>query len=148
MLGDSEPRRAGHPSDGAVPGVAGVTEQSIVVLFTDLVGSTRLLTSLGAAGPETIALQHLGARQTLVEHCSGRVIKNTGDGVMAVMPSAKAAMDCGVAIQREMDAAAPSDPVGGRVVRIGITAGDAFSNDGDWFGACVIEAARLCAAAK
>src|SRR5207248_1242552 len=32
-------------------------------------------------------------------------------------------------------------------VRIGISAGDAMAVENDWFGGCVVEAARLCAAA-
>jgi DNA-binding NarL/FixJ family response regulator/class 3 adenylate cyclase len=124
-----------------------VSAQTIVVLFTDLVSSTKLLTSLGPDGPETIALHHLADLEELTRANGGVVVKNTGDGIMATYPSAAAALDGAVAIQRRLDGAVAADPVGGRIVRIGISAGDATPVESDWFGGCVVEASRLCAAA-
>ena len=124
-----------------------MSTRTIVVLFTDLVQSTRLLTSLGEEGPAAIAQQHLSQLQEIVGYHEGAVIKTTGDGVMAVLPSASMALDCAVDIQRRLDGNAAGVPVGGRMVRIGISAGDATEVKGDWFGRCVNEAARLCALA-
>ena len=125
-----------------------MTTQTSVVMFTDLVGSTALLTRLGERGTEVIAGQHLASLSATVTEHGGTVVKNTGDGIMATFPSCAAALDCAVSIQRQLDAADVKDEVGGRVVRIGISAGDADGSDGDWFGKCVVEASRLCARAS
>jgi serine/threonine-protein kinase len=125
-----------------------VNTSAIVVLFTDLVGSTRLLTTLGARGPETVGPEHLSALQEYIRASDGTLVKSTGDGVMATFPSAAAAMDCAAALQRHFDGADAQESIGGRVVRIGISAGDARESDGDWFGSCVVEASRLCGMAR
>lgn len=125
-----------------------MTTQTIVVMFTDLVGSTALLTRLGARGTEVIAGHHLASLSSTVTEHGGEVVKNTGDGIMATFPSCASALDCAVFIQRLLDAADVKDEVGGRVVRIGISAGDADGSNGDWFGKCVVEASRLCAKAR
>ena len=124
-----------------------MTTQTIVVMFTDLVGSTALLTRLRARGTE-VAGHHLAQLSSTVLENRGSVIKNMGDGIMATFPSCAAALDCAVSIQRQLDAADIKDDVGGRVVRIGMSAGDADGSDGDWLGKCVVEASRLCARAK
>ncbi|HEX5369783.1 MAG TPA: adenylate/guanylate cyclase domain-containing protein, partial [Dehalococcoidia bacterium] len=116
-------------------------------MFTDLVRSTSLLTKLGQRGVEVIAGQHLVWLSSAVHEYHGTVVKNTGDGIMATFPSCAAALDCAVSIQR-LDAADAHADVGGNVVRIGISAGDADGENGDWFGRCVVEASRLCAAAS
>src|SRR5262245_14168020 len=121
--------------------------RTVVILFTDLVESTRRLASLGPTGPEAIAIDHLGHLQRLIADTGGNVVKSTGDGVMASYLSASGAIDGAVSIQQSIDSEAAEAPIGGRVVRIGISAGDAFTVNGDWTGPCVVEAARLCSAA-
>ena len=75
-----------------------VTLQTIVVMFTDLVGSTALLTRLGARGTDVIAGRHLPLLSAKVAEHTGTVVKNTGDGVMATFPSCAAAWAGAVAI--------------------------------------------------
>ncbi len=118
---------------------------TVSVLFTDIVGSTELLGRLGERDYDDVRRRHFAALRTaLVDH-DGTEVKNTGDGLMAVFRSAVDAVDCAVAMQRE----ARNVEAGGRPVgmRVGLSAGEATEEHGDWFGTPVVEAARLCAAA-
>ncbi len=86
---------------------------------------------------------HFGLLQARVERSGGRVVKTLGDGIMAVFGSASAALDCAVSVQRGV---ARGDA---RLsVRVGLAAGDVMVEDGDCFGAPVVEGARLCAFAQ
>ena len=71
-------------------------------------------------------------------------MKNLGDGLMVVFRAASAALSCAVAMQQgiERDSRRREHPVG---LRVGVSAGEVSSEDGDYFGEPVIEAARLCA---
>ena len=76
----------------------------------------------------------------------GEEVKTTGDGLMVVLDSAGAALDCAVGIQQ---AVARRNRLDGPdlEVRVGAAVGDASSEDDDWYGPPVVEAARLCASA-
>jgi class 3 adenylate cyclase/DNA-binding CsgD family transcriptional regulator len=120
--------------------------ETIALLFTDLVGSTELMSGLGAGLADDVRRDHFARLETSVHRAGGRTVKNLGDGIMAVFDSASAAIDCAVAIQREVER--PARRAGARLsVRIGVAAGDVLVEDGDCFGAPVVEGARLCAVA-
>ncbi len=118
---------------------------TVTVLFTDLVGSTELLSRVGEAAADDLRREHFVLlRAALAEH-AGREIKNLGDGLMVVFDGVNAALDAAVAMQQAMAAR----PVGSEPmeIRIGVAAGEAEAEDGDYFGLPVVEAARLCAKA-
>jgi len=82
------------------------------------------------------------------EH-SGRVFKNTGDGLLAEFPSVVDAVRCAAELQRAMidrEAGIPEDRRIG--FRIGINLGDVIVEDDDIFGDGVNIAARLEALAE
>lgn len=114
------------------------------MLFTDLVGSTALRSRLGDAAVEELRREHDRLLAGAVGGASGRVVKGTGDGLMAVFDSAANALDASVVIQQAIydfnERGAFPEPVG---VRIGVSAGDIIREEGDCFGSPVIEAARL-----
>jgi len=117
------------------------------VLFTDLVGSTALRSRVGEAAAETLRRKHDRLLAGAVQEHHGTVVKHLGDGIMATFSAAADAVGAAVAIQRAITRhnRSGTEPLG---VRVGISAGDvAFEND-DCFGTPVIEAARLCAAAR
>lgn len=118
---------------------------TVTVVFTDIVGSTALLGRLGEREYDEVRRRHFAALRTALADHDGTEVKNTGDGLMAVFRSAVDAVDCVVTMQR----AARTVEAGGRQVsmRIGVSAGEATEEHGDWFGTPVVEAARLCAAA-
>src|SRR3712207_8537996 len=73
------------------------------------------------------------------------MVKTLGDGVMAVFTLASSAVECAVAAQRrfsvkEIDVSLPG-------LRAGVATGEATVEEGDFHGAPVVEAARLCSAA-
>ena len=79
----------------------------------------------------------------VTEH-RGRVVKNTGDGLLSEFPSAVDAMRCAIELQREMIARNAAAPTERRIeFRIGINLGDIIIEEGDIFGDGVNIAARL-----
>ena len=116
--------------------------RTVSVLFSDVVGSTELRSSLGdERADEVFGRHHQEQCQAVATH-AGTVVKALGDGLMAVFDSAADAVDAAASLH------AVPDPDGvGLVVRVGVSAGDARMEDGDWFGLPVVEASRLCGAA-
>jgi adenylate cyclase len=79
----------------------------------------------------------------LAEH-RGRIVKTTGDGVLAEFPSVVDAVCCAIEVQREMAARNRPLPPDKRIeFRIGINLGDVIVEGGDIFGDGVNLAARL-----
>ncbi|HEX5615568.1 MAG TPA: AAA family ATPase [Acidimicrobiia bacterium] len=123
------------------------TSRTCTILFTDLVGSTELRASLGDDEFDVRRRAHDQLlADTIVRH-GGEVVKFGGDGVMAVFTSAADALSCGVAVQQGVtrDRRHDTEPL---VVRVGVSAGDVADEDGDFHGTPVVEAARLCDAAR
>ena len=119
----------------------------IVVMFTDLVGSTELSSRLDPGDAETLRQAHFAVLRKAVTDYQGHEVKNLGDGLMVTFPSASAALAGAVAVQQGIAAHNRLAPKALQV-RIGISAGEAVLDDGDYFGEPVVEAARLCAAAN
>ena len=121
--------------------------KTIALLFTDLVGSTELASALGLARSDGLRREHFADLRDAIEQTGGREIKNLGDGLMAVFPSATGALACAVAIQHGVER---RNALGGPelAVRVGAAIGDASTEGGDWYGPPVVEAARLCASAS
>jgi len=82
------------------------------------------------------------------EH-SGRIVKNTGDGLLAEFPSVVNALRCAAEIQRAITNREAGMPEDRRIrFRIGINLGDVIVEDDDIFGDGVNVAARLEALAE
>ena len=120
---------------------------TVVICFTDIVGSTELLTRLGDEAFDDVRRRHFEVLERQVDAHGGEVVKNLGDGIMVSFGSASDAVSAGVAMQRAVDAAARGAAADSLTVRVGISAGDATQEGDDWFGAPVVEGARLCGAA-
>jgi class 3 adenylate cyclase/DNA-binding CsgD family transcriptional regulator len=121
--------------------------RTVSLLFTDLVASTALANEVGAERAGALVRDHLQTLDRLIERAGGQSVKSLGDGVMAVFGSARQAIDCAVSMQRMMHATAGQQrrPM---AMRIGIGCGDASLDGDDYHGRPVVEAARLCAAAR
>ena len=117
---------------------------AINVVFTDLVGSTEMSSRLGPEPTEALRVVHFDLLRGAIAAHGGTEVKNLGDGLMAVFPSLTSSLDGGVAMQQAIERhnASGNEPLG---IRVGISAGDATEEDGDYFGEPVVEAARLCA---
>ncbi|MGH9036207.1 MAG: adenylate/guanylate cyclase domain-containing protein, partial [Acidimicrobiia bacterium] len=117
------------------------------VLFTDLVGSTDLMTRVGEGAYDELRRAHFAALRHAVERAGGEEVKNTGDGVMATFGSVVDAIGGAVAMQQATEGQARSAeaPLS---IRVGVSLGEVTFEDGDVFGSPVVEAARLVAAAR
>src|SRR5947209_6199961 len=119
---------------------------TLSVLFTDLVGSTELLTRLGPTADDLRRTHFVALRGAVAAH-RGEEIKSLGDGLMVAFTSAADALGCGVTMQQAVDRLNRRQPTTPLSIRVGVSAGDVTREDGDLFGQPVVEAARLCDAA-
>jgi class 3 adenylate cyclase/pimeloyl-ACP methyl ester carboxylesterase len=110
------------------------------VLFTDLVDSTARAASMGDAKWKLVLDRHDAVIRGAVGHCGGTVVKGTGDGVFALLPSATAALQVAERVRRELAAEE-------LVARIGIHVGDVDHRGDDISGLAVHIAARVMATA-
>lgn len=114
-------------------------------LFTDIVGSTQLMESLGDEKWRRLLGRHDQLLRERITEAGGEVIKQTGDGFFAAFERPQAALQAAVAIQRAL-----ADEIVAPDVRIGFHTGGAFhptGNEADYGGQGVHMAARIGAAA-
>jgi class 3 adenylate cyclase len=79
----------------------------------------------------------------------GRVVKHTGDGVLASFHRVDAALRAGIRIQQQLELEARgANATEVLEVRIGINPGNPVERSDDIFGVAVAVAARLCALAE
>ena len=122
-----------------------------VVLFTDLVDHTHMMSDLGdGRGRELLREHETITREVLREH-GGTELKTLGDGFMASFTRITEALGCAVNLQQRFtrrNARVASFDEPPLKVRIGINAGEPIEGDGDLFGATVILAVRIASAAQ
>jgi class 3 adenylate cyclase/tetratricopeptide (TPR) repeat protein len=124
---------------------AGVATETVTVVFTDLVGSTELMSRRGEAAADDLRREHFGLLRTAVAEHGGREVKNLGDGLMVVFDAVTGALACAVAMQQAIAGRAlDTEPLS---IRVGVASGDAEFDNDDYFGLPVVEASRLCAKA-
>ncbi|HET9577981.1 MAG TPA: adenylate/guanylate cyclase domain-containing protein [Usitatibacter sp.] len=117
------------------------------ILFADVSGSTSLYERLGDQRAREAIESLLGAIRKSVALQQGRVVKTIGDEIMAVFPSADAAMQAACDMQIRVGEAAPVE--GNRLaIRVGFHFGPAIEKDADFFGDAVNVAARMASLAR
>ncbi len=114
--------------------------RSATFLFTDIVGSTEMLTMLGEETWLRALREHNTVVQDEVDRNGGSTLKFLGDGWMVTFSSPRDALDAAVGIQRAI--AADPSPDGFRV-RIGIHSGIACEERNDFVGKDVVLASRI-----
>jgi class 3 adenylate cyclase len=119
----------------------------LTILFSDIEDSTLITERLGDERWLDVLRAHNSVFRRLVPAHGGFEVKNQGDGFMLVFPDARRAVECAVQIQRAL---ADGGPVAGERVRVrmGMHAGRAIREDGDFFGRSVVVAARIAAQAR
>ena len=105
------------------------------VLFTDLIGSTKRAAELGDENWKSVLDRHDARVRTIVGRCGGSVIKTTGDGVLALLPSAGVCLRAAAEVRRDLGAV-------GLDVRIGVHVGDIDRRGDDVSGLAVNIASR------
>lgn len=116
----------------------------VAILFTDVVGSTELLDSLGDEAGEELRRAHFMLLRRAVAEAGGEEVKTIGDGLMVVFTSPVEAVGCAVAIQRGVDARNRQRPEQAVAVRVGLNLGEPLRTEGDYHGLAVNVAKRLC----
>ena len=136
-------------TDLQLPATGGaVVSPPTVVLFTDIEGSTSNASRLGDDVAHERVRVHNRIVATAVPNRGGRVVKSTGDGVMASFPSVSQAIACAIEIQEALAVHNASRPEAAVLVRMGLNAGEPLSEDDDLHGLVVNTAARICAQAE
>jgi predicted ATPase/class 3 adenylate cyclase len=143
---DSLIRRPKQPRDNrALVTMSDSSVQALTFVFADLESSTRLWERSPDAMPAAVE-RHDDILRNAVVGRRGRVVKITGDGLMAVFASADAAVEAAceaqLALQRE-----PWEDTGPLRVRMGIHTGEAHARANDYYGPTVNRAARIMATA-
>ena len=113
-----------------------VTRRLATILFTDIVGSTRMATELGDGGWRMRLDEHDRTTRAAVEHHAGRVVKTTGDGVLAVFDLPTQALGCAKTLHRNLR---PQ----GIEITAGIHVGEIEARGDDIAGIAVNVAARV-----
>jgi class 3 adenylate cyclase/tetratricopeptide (TPR) repeat protein len=114
-------------------------------VFTDLVGSTDLMSRVGEAAADELRREHFGLLRVAIAEHGGREVKNLGDGLMVVFDGVTGALSCAVAMQQAIAGRSSDREL--LAIRVGVASGEAEVDDNDYFGLPVVEAARLCAKA-
>jgi predicted ATPase/class 3 adenylate cyclase len=119
---------------------------TLTFLFTDIEGSTRLVTALGPAfGP--LLERHQAILRAAFESAGGIEISTEGDAFFVVFPSAAEAVTAAAAAQRSLRAEAWPTGAPPVRVRMGIHTGEAVLGGDNYVGLDLHRAARIAAAA-
>ena len=126
-----------------------VERRLAAILAVDVAGYSRLMGADEEGTLRNLKAHRSGLLDPNVAEHRGRIVKTTGDGLLAEFPSVVDAMRCAVEVQRGMAERNASAPEGERIeFRIGVNLGDVIIDDGDIFGDGVNIAARLEALAE
>ena len=125
------------------------TRRLAAILAADVAGYSRLM-GADEEGTHERLKRHLGEliNPKIAEH-RGRVVKNTGDGMLAEFSSVVDAVRCAAEVQRAMADRNAETPEDKRITfRVGINLGDVIAEPDDIYGDGVNVAARLEALAE
>jgi class 3 adenylate cyclase len=115
--------------------------QFATILFSDIVKSTELAESLGDRAWSAVIGVHRTIAEDVVEAHRGRLVKFTGDGILAVFPDPASALEGAVELRAKLCAM-------GVTIRLGLHSGRIeVADDRDVSGVAVHIAARVMAAA-
>lgn len=107
------------------------------VLFTDIVNSTKQSSAVGDSGWLATLEEHDQITRHVIDRHGGRVVKSTGDGLLAVFDLPSQAVSSGGAMLAELASIGIS-------IRVGLHAGEIeVRDDGDIAGIAVNLAARV-----
>jgi class 3 adenylate cyclase/TolB-like protein/Tfp pilus assembly protein PilF len=121
-----------------------VERRLAAILAADVVGYSRLMGADEVGTLRALKTLRKDAIDPAIAGHGGRIVKTTGDGLLAEFPSVVDAVACAVTIQRRMLDRGKDVPDDKRIVfRVGINVGDIIIDGNDIFGDGVNIAARL-----
>lgn len=120
-------------------------ERRLAAVFAaDMVGYSRLMEADEQGTLARLQTHRIELIDPAIEKNHGRIIKSTGDGLLAEFPSVVDAVACAAEIQTRMKRRNSDVAVDARIeFRIGINLGDIIFSDDDIFGDGVNIAARI-----
>jgi TolB-like protein len=121
-----------------------IERRLVAILAADVVGYSRL-TGIDEEGTHVQLKEHFRVLvDPQVREHHGRIVKHTGDGILAEFASVVDSVRCAIDVQRGMGERNAHVPQEKRIeFRIGINVGDIITDGGDIFGDCVNVAVRL-----
>jgi adenylate cyclase len=137
------------PENSIAPVAMASTRRLAAILAADVAGYSRLMDA-DEEGTHERFKAHLNEliEPKIAEH-HGRIVKTTGDGLLAEFPSVVDAVRCAAEVQRRMIDREPMVSDERRIrFRIGVNLGDVTVEEDDIFGDGVNVAARLEALAE
>jgi class 3 adenylate cyclase/pimeloyl-ACP methyl ester carboxylesterase len=121
-----------------------VERRLAAILAADVAGYSRMMSEDEAGTLAALQAHRSGLIDPAIARHHGRIVKLTGDGVLAEFASVFEAVDCAAEVQREMAArnagGANKRPM---ILRIGVHLGDVIVEGDDLYGDGVNIAARL-----
>jgi len=117
-------------------------EGTLTIMFTDVESSTATNETMGDDAFLPLMLKHNEVMQRYTEAAGGSIVKSMGDGFMIAFPSARRAVECAVAVQRDVAELGPVK------VRMGLHTGEPLRRADDFYGRDVAYAARIGSAAS
>ena len=117
------------------------TRALATILFTDIVGSTERAAGIGDHAWRELLDRHDGVAADAVAESEGRLVKTTGDGVLATFDGPSAAIEAAWAMRENVSAF-------DIVIRAGVHTGEVELRDADVGGIGVHIGARIAALAK
>ncbi|SNS95845.1 adenylate/guanylate cyclase domain-containing protein [Rhodococcoides kyotonense] len=129
------------------PDLARLTaDGDVVVMFSDIEGSTARNEELGDRGWLKLLEKHNRMIQKQVEDYGGHVVKNQGDGFMIAFSDPAQAVRCGIQVQEALRE--KPDRWNDIRVRMGVHTGSSVRRGDDLFGLNVAMAARVASQAE
>ncbi|MDH5187458.1 MAG: adenylate/guanylate cyclase domain-containing protein [Rhodospirillaceae bacterium] len=120
----------------------------VVVLFTDIAGSTAMTQERGDEGAQQIVREHNRIVREALSLFQGREVKHTGDGIMASFATGVNGVEAAIDMQKKTQELSKNNPELPLQLKIGINVGEPISEDNDLFGSTVQLAARIVDKAK
>jgi class 3 adenylate cyclase len=128
-------------------GAQAAPDGTVTLMFSDMQGFTEMTERLGDLQAREVIRRHNRiVRQQLAAH-GGYEVELQGDGFLLAFNSARRALQCAVAIQRDFEAhnREQAQPIH---VRIGLHTGEALRDAEKFFGRTVILASRIAGEAE
>ncbi|MDH5772140.1 MAG: hypothetical protein OEY84_03300 [Rhodospirillaceae bacterium] len=118
-------------------------ERQIVVMFTDIVGSTAMTHEKGNLGAQEIVRAHNKVVREALIKFRGKEIKHTGDGIMASFEDVTDSVNATAHMQRLIQLHNQNEPNVPLKVKIGTAMGSVVVEENDLYGVTVQMAARI-----
>ncbi len=118
-------------------------EKEVIVMFTDIVGSTAMTQEKGNLAAQEVVRAHNRVVRDALAKTDGKEIKHTGDGIMASFTNVHQSLLAAQQMQMMIHIHNQQNPEIPLKVKIGINAGSVVVEEEDLYGATVQMAARI-----